>query len=409
MPAAAIDHAMLSLHYTRFRVGERILLTGHSHQAWPDCAFEAQQQAWLDAAALVDDKWERAAAIADRVRNGWRRLLGDRDGEIALGPNTHELIVRWLSAILPVFGAPSRGGSLPRHGTARPVLITSNGEFHTIRRQLDRLSEEGVDVVKVDARPVATLAERLARSITDGTHGVLVSSVLFETAEIVDGLDLIAGACARHDVPLLVDAYHHLNVVPFDIDRLGLQRAFVVGGGYKYCQLGEGNCFLRLPPACDLRPVFTGWFSEFAALADERRAGEVPYGQGAARFAGATYDPTSHYRADRVFAFHEEMGLTPEALRAISQRQVGLLVDRFTALDIDPRVAGLIDVTPSRRAGFVAIRSHEAAALAADLRRRGVYVDSRGDILRLGPAPYVSDEQLDMAVAMLGDCLRQRA
>ena len=29
--------------------------------------------------------------------------------------------------------------------------------------------------------------------------------------------------------------------------------AFVVGGGYKYCQLGEGNAFLRFPPGCELR------------------------------------------------------------------------------------------------------------------------------------------------------------
>ena len=34
-----------------------VLLTGHSHQAWPDVAFDAQKQAWLDAAEQVDDKW----------------------------------------------------------------------------------------------------------------------------------------------------------------------------------------------------------------------------------------------------------------------------------------------------------------------------------------------------------------
>ena len=45
----------LAADYSRFRVGERLLLTGHSHQAWPDCGFEAQQQAWLDAAERVDD------------------------------------------------------------------------------------------------------------------------------------------------------------------------------------------------------------------------------------------------------------------------------------------------------------------------------------------------------------------
>lgn len=32
---------------------------------------------------------------------------------------------------------------------------------------------------------------------------------------------------------------------------------------------------------------------------------------------------------------------------------------------------------------------------------RGVATDSRGDILRLGPAPYLSDRQLEDAVAAL--------
>src|SRR4029450_11962951 len=119
----------LARHYSRFRVTERLLLTGHSHQAWPDVAFDAQQRAWLDAAELVDDKWERAQEEAAHVQAGFRRLLNDRDGDIALGQNTHELITRLLSAL------PLR---------ARPRLVTSDGEFHTIRRLLDRLGEEGL-------------------------------------------------------------------------------------------------------------------------------------------------------------------------------------------------------------------------------------------------------------------------
>ena len=113
----------LSSHYSRFRVGERLLLTGHSHQAWPDVSFEAQQQAWLDAAELVDDKWARASEVASRVQQQWQRLLNDPDGIVALGQNTHELVIRLLSA-LPL--------------DARPRLVTTDGEFHTIRRQLDR-------------------------------------------------------------------------------------------------------------------------------------------------------------------------------------------------------------------------------------------------------------------------------
>jgi kynureninase len=34
-----------------------------------------------------------------------------------------------------------------------------------------------------------------------------------------------------------------------------------------------------------------------------------------------------------------------------------------------------------------------------------VLTDSRGHYLRLGPAPYVSDAQLETAVGLLGDAL----
>ena len=393
----------LARHYSRFRVSDRILLTGHSHQAWPDVAFEAQQQAWLDAAAFVDRKWAKAEEVAEQVRTGFRRLLNDPDGDLALGQNTHELIVRWLSAILPMFGS----GAAEAGPHDRNALLTTDGEFHTIRRQLDRLAEAGVDVQKIEARPVDTLAERLASRVDARVAAVLVSSVLFETAEIVPNLDALAARCAAAGVPLLVDAYHHLNVVPFDLRALQLDRAFIVGGGYKYCQLGEGNCFLRVPPDCDLRPILTGWFSEFGELAAVRRTGEVAYGTGAARFAGATYDPTSHYRAAAVFAFHVGHELTPVALRTISQRQTTIVTEQFRALDLDPRIAALIEVPADRRAGFVAIRTAHAARLVASLAVRDVFVDARGDTLRLGPAPYLSDQQLIDAVGIIGESFHE--
>ena len=307
----------IASHYSRFRVGERLLLTGHSHQAWPDVGFEAQQRAWLDAAEFVDEKWERAAEQANLVRAGFARLLGDSPANIALGQNTHELVVRWLSAL------PFR---------QRTRLVTTDGEFHTLRRQLDRLAEAGIEVTKIAAHPAVTLADRVASAVDDRTLAVLMSSVLFETAAIVPGLDRVAAACATHGTELLIDAYHHLNVVPFDLSSMGLRSAFVTGGGYKYCQLGEGNCFLRVPDGCRLRPILTGWFAEFEALEYTGRE-RVTFGDGAAAFAGATYDPTSHYRGAAVFEFHQQQGLTPTELRRISQQQVGLLVSAFEGLE----------------------------------------------------------------------------
>lgn len=377
----------LAPDYSHFRVGERLLLTGHSHQAWPDVAFEGQKRAFLEAAEYVDDKWPRAFAVADRVRRGWARLLDDAPERVALGQSVHELFVRWLSAL------PLR---------ERPRLVTTDGEYHSTRRVVDRIAEEGIEVVKVSAAPASTLAERLAATVDDRTAAAMVSSVLYRTAEIVPNLSAVARACAQHGAELLVDAYHHLNIVPFSIGALGLERAYVTGGGYKYCQLGEGNAFLRFPADCALRPVVTGWFSEFA-LKEKMPARGVVYGEGPARFAGATYDPTSHYRAAEVFDFFAARELIPALLRDVSQHQVGLVIARFDALDADPKlITRDRTVASSDIAGYLAVRSPRAGDICQQLHDAGVYTDYRADVLRIGPAPYLSDAQIEDAMARLG-------
>ncbi|MGH7590051.1 MAG: kynureninase [Gemmatimonadales bacterium] len=363
------------------------MLTGHSHQAWPDVGFDGQAAAWLDAARYLDDKWEHAFRRTERVRAGFGELLGDTGGGIALAGSTHDLLVRLLSAL------PLR---------TRRRLVTTDGEFHTIRRQLDRLGEEGIEIIRVAESPVETVAARLANAVDDRTAMVLVSAVFFDSGRIARGLDVVAERCGRHGTHLLVDAYHALNVVPFPLAKLGLVDAFVVGGGYKYCQLGEGNCFLRIPTGCDLRPVITGWYSEFTALGERNVDGQVAYGAGADRFAGATYDPTSHYRAAQVFDFFREQRLTPALLREVSQHQVGALASAFDALDLDPAVVTRDRDAPlGETAGFLALRAPGAASLSRALHDRGILTDARGDILRFGPAPYLSDTQLRDAMAGL--------
>jgi kynureninase len=381
----------LSAHYTRFGVADRLLLTGHSHQAWPDVALRGQIEAFDDAAAAVDDKWDLAFAKADRLRQAYRDLLDDPGGELALGASTHELVLRFLSSL-----------DLRR----RPRLVTTDGEFHTLRRQLARLAEEGIEVVRVAAAPVETLTERLAAEVDDRTAAVLVSSVLFETSRIVPELSAVAQACLHRGAELLVDAYHALGAVPFSVRAQGLTDAWVTGGGYKYLQLGEGNCFLRLPAhAARLRPVITGWFAEFEDLA-AKASGLVGYAPGGTRFAGATYDPTSHYRACAVLDFFAAQELTPAFLHEVSLHQNGLLASLFDALDAPAEVITR-DRSAPREAfgGFLALTSPIAGELQKGLAARCVRTDSRGDKLRFGPAPYLSDTQLEAAVAALGEVL----
>jgi kynureninase len=383
----------LAAYYSKFRVGERLLLTGHSHQAWPDCGLKGQQQAWLDAAKHLDHKWDRAFDKAEQVRRGFVRLLDDSDGHIALGSNTHEMVIRFLSA-LPL--------------VKRPRIITTDGEFHSLRRQLDRMAEEGVEVVKVPSTPAAQVAERLQEEVNDRTAAVIVSAVFYQTGLRVANLGNVLKACNLVGANLLVDAYHALNVVPFSLRQEQLKDAFVTGGGYKYCQLGEGNAFLRFPENCQMRPVVTGWFSEFEALDAAKDDSVVVYGTGHARFAGSTYDPTSHYRAAEVFDFFKEQGLSPEFLRQVSQHQLGLLASCFDLLDVDPDLITRDRSIPlDAIGGFLVLRSPRAAEICRLLNERDVYTDYRDDALRLGPAPYLSDDQLKASIEILGDILRK--
>jgi kynureninase len=383
-----ISAAELAKHYTRFRVGERLLLTGHSHQAWPDVALEGQVQALEDAARAADEKWPLAFAKADRVRDGFRSWLAD-DGAMALGANTHELVLRMLSAV-----------DLP----ARPRLVTTDGEFHTLRRQLTRLEEAGIEVVRVAASPAASLAARVASVVDDRTAAVLMSAVLFETSRIVPGLAEVAAACARFGTEFLVDVYHALGVLEFPLAAQGLADAWVVGGGYKYLQLGEGNCFLRLPAHADaLRPVITGWYAEFGALAAPPKPGQVAYGTGSDRFAGSTYDPTSNYRAARVLDFFAAQGMTPTALRERYVAQTSLLANELAARGLD------VDTDREHFGGFVSVRSPSAGRWQEALVERGVLTDARGEHLRFGVAPYLTDDQLRAAVAELASIATQKS
>ncbi|MBX3042759.1 MAG: kynureninase [Candidatus Kapabacteria bacterium] len=383
----------LEKFYTSFNVSERILLTGHSHQAWPDVAYDGLRQCWNDAAGLIDYKWSKAFEKADAVRNGYKKLMNDSNGEIALAANTHDLLLKFLSAM---------------DWKNRRKIITTDMEFHTVRRQLDRLSEDWIEVVKVRAEPYDDLAERISDLVDNNTACVIVSKVLFKNGRIINNLGLVENKCMEFGTYLLVDAYHVLNAIPFDICSEGLTNSFITGGGYKYCQLGEGNCFLRIPENCLLRPAFTGWFSEFSQLAETKFPGEVPYGEGHYRFAGSTYDPVSHYRAAEVFQFFEENELTPEILREVNLHQKQVMADLFDRIDMESKIIKRDnDVPLEASGGFLVLKTKFAGIISQKLFKHNIYTDYREDHLRLGPAPYISDKKLIYAIEALQEIVKQ--
>lgn len=394
--AGAAGSAELRAAYSRFLRPGRILLTGHSHQAWPDAARDAIVQCFDDAAEFVDDKWSaavmpRAEAVGAAILD---RMGFDKADPIAFGKSTHELVYRLITCLPPP--------------ASRPRIVTTRGEFHSLHRQLSRLAEEGADVVWIDAHPRGSLADRIIEALTPGTAMLALSAVMFEDAYVVARMGSIVERAAAVGALPLIDAYHAFNVVPMDWGPASVKESlFVTAGGYKYAAFGEGVCWLRFPRACELRPIYTGWFADFGSLSarSARGSGGVAYGPGGARFSGATFDPISFYRAEAAIKHWDRFGLTPQALRAISLSQTRRVLDRIEAAGEITRV-----VTPledERRGGFVALRSERASDATAALRERGVIVDARGSILRVGPAPYLTDDEIDRGVDAVLDAVRR--
>jgi kynureninase len=61
-----------------------------------------------------------------------------------------------------------------------------------------------------------------------------------------------------------------------------------------------------------------------------------------------------------------------------------------------------MDAHSERSAGF-------SRSDPRSLHAHGVWTDARSDVLRLGPAPYLSDRQLRDAIGLLGEVVQEKA
>tara|TARA_R110000868_G_scaffold410693_4_gene699794 strand:- start:19801 stop:20985 length:1185 start_codon:yes stop_codon:yes gene_type:complete len=374
-------------HYSHFRVSERLLFTGHSHQAWPDVAREGQTEYFDVCADRVDNKWEVGFEKTEILRNYLRDYYDDPEGLYCREESTHFLMVSLMSS----FDLKNK-----------PKVITTDGEFHSMHRQLKRLEEEGLEIARVATNPDETFAQRIISEIDARTSAIMLSRIYFQTSLINTHLSDIAAAARIHGIPVIIDDYHGTNVVPLSFREEGLEDCFILIGGYKYLQWGEANCFLRFPKECELRPVITGWFASFSTLEQPQGDDRVQYDKSDQRFASATYDPSSQFRAAKVVEFFQEQGLTPEVLRNQYEAQVGLLRSLFLENDFDPKVIKLTHTEPlSLNGGFLSLTSPKAREIRADLLSRGVFTDARNEILRLGPAPYTTVAQIEAVIVEL--------
>ncbi|WP_173843344.1 class V aminotransferase [Novosphingobium sp. TH158] len=344
---------------------QRLHFAAHSHHLWPDASWLGHLEAWEDAAGLADRKWEKVfGEVIPEAQGHIARELGLPDpATLAFAPNTHDLLVRIVSA-LPM---------------ERPRVLASDGEFHSFRRQSLRWAEAGR--IALETVPLHALAERAARGEFDL---LFASQVQFNSGEPLTSVEALA-ALARPEGPwVVIDGYHGFMAKPTDLSACS-DRLFYLGGGYKYAMAGEGACFLHAPPGFGPRPEVTGWFAAFDSLA--ARQGGIGYAPDGRRFLGSTFDPSGLYRFNAVQRMLLAEGLDTARISA----HCGALMDQFRASGALPDMA-LIDPPAPR---FLAYKGKGAAHWQQHLASKGIVIDRRDEVLRIGFGLYQDAEDVE--------------
>ena len=367
----------------------RLHFAAHSHHLWPDASFEGQAEAWNDAARLADRKWDKVMGElwpAAQAEVAAELGTGSPD-DIVLAPNTHDFLIRLVT------GAPRRAGQLK--------VLTSDGEFHSARRQLARWEEEGwIVVTRVATEPFDTFADRFLSEAQSGSHDfIFVSQVMFASGRIFDRVEELA-ALARADGPwVVIDGYHAFMALDRPLGAAAASSAFYLGGGYKYAMSGEGCAFMHAPPGFGPRPPITGWFAEFEDLT--LPPGRVGYAKDGCRFMGATFDPSALYRFTAVRRMLAENGLTTARISAHVDALQRQLLDASQETPLaEAELLNPLDGGPHAR--FLAFRNPSAQRWNEVLKANNCITDVRGDVLRIGFGIYQDEGDVGRLVGLLG-------
>lgn len=365
----------------------RLHFAAHSHHLWPDASFEGHMQAWEDAARLADRKWDK---VMDEV---WPQAQAEVAGELAtaqpeaivFAPNTHELLVRLFAAASSTW--PIR-------------VLTSDGEFHSARRQFARWEEGGAAAIeRIAVEPFDSFSDRFLEAARSGKHDfIFVSQVLFGSGRIFERVEELA-ALGRPDGPwVVIDGYHAFMALDRPFGAEAANSAFYLGGGYKYAMSGEGCAFLHAAPLFGPRPRITGWFAEFEDLS--LPPGSVGYAKDATRFLGATFDPSALYRFTAVRRTLAKKGLTTARISDHVARLQQHLLEAIGATALGG--ADLLNPLGGPHARFLAFRSPSAERWHKELKAKNCITDVRGDVLRIGFGIYQDEDDVDRLVGLLG-------
>jgi kynureninase len=287
----------------------------------------------------------------------------------------------------------------------RPRVLATRGEFDSIdfilkvaaaRNRIElHLVEPGADGLFAEADIIRDID-------TFRPDVVVVSKVCYATGQSLDLREIVACAHAQ-DALVVVDAYHAIGVMPFDMESHRYD--FAIGGAYKYLRGGPGPCFLAIHPSHlhssinaasgELVPLDTGWFAKKDTFAFQR-PDQPEFSEGGDAWLESTPIPALAYQARAGLQLI--IALSLDRLRDYNLSQ-----QEFLAGQLRDRRVPLREL-PSRGA-YLLVPHHDTSTFITRLKSRGVIADARLGHVRLCPDILTTQDEMTRAAAIIAEVI----
>jgi cysteine desulfurase / selenocysteine lyase len=274
-------------------------------------------------------------------------------------------------------------------------LVCAETEFPANVYPWMNLQRRGVEVRFAPARANRILLEDVVALIDDRTRLVAISFVEFGTGYRND-LAGLAEACHARGAYLCVDGIQGLGALQFDVRQIAVDFMATHAAKWLLGPVGAGFCYIRREHLASLEPVMAGWRS--------------------------VVDRDNYYCYDSPLRPSGER-FEPGSLNAVGLVGMAAAIDLILSLGVDNIEGRILELTDhligglqtcsctitspiahrQERSGIICFRhpTVPASELCERLIAAGVIVSVRGNVIRVSPHFYNSEEDIDRLLAEL--------
>ena len=274
-------------------------------------------------------------------------------------------------------------------------LICAETEFTANIYPWTNLERRGVEVRFAAARENRILIEDIASLMDRRTRLVAISFVEFQSGYRND-LDALAALCHERGAYLCVDGIQGLGALQFSVAQIPVDFVAAHAAKWMLGPIGSGFLYVRRELLRALDPVMVGWRS--VVDRDDYFKYDSPLCE-----CGERYEPGSPNFAGLLGMEAAIELLLSVGMEEIETRILSLTDYLIARLQARGCAIGTPVTRRRERSGIVSFRhpAVDSAALYERLRAADVIVSLRGNLIRVSPHFYNTQDELDRLLAAL--------